>query len=275
MSNKDYSQLAEVKGFAFPVYASAGVEQQAYTIASRCQRAYRFLRDTFSFPAEVNALILSASDWSSYATFPVYGMPHYSDERTLVVAGENNGFWRNFAPPPEILPPSVASAFQSAYGQADGSIDLVSFFNLLAVHELAHLFHSQAPVHFPRLWLMELFCNVGLHAYVVNIEPEQLPVLETFPQAIVNLGYAHLPYHALADFERLYANMDAQNFGWYQCQLHVASKHIYDNGGVEVLQRFWKAFLLPHNSLSDEQLADWLHQEVHPEVKRVLVEWVV
>lgn len=273
MSNKNYSQLAEVKGFAFPVYASAGVEQQAYHIGTRCQQAYHFLRDTLSFPAEASALVLSASDWSLYATFPVYGMPHYSDERTLVIAGENNGFWRSFAPPPEILPPFVAAAFQAAYGQRDGSIDLTSFFNLLAVHEMAHLFHSQAPAHFPRKWLMELFCNLGLHAYVVNVEPDQLPALETFPQAIVDLGYAHLPYSTLADFERLYANMDGQNFAWYQSQLHVAAKRIFDNGGLETLQRFWKVFLLPRNNISDEQLANLLSQEVHPEVGRVLIEW--
>ncbi len=33
------------------------------------------------------------------------------------------------------------------------------FFDLLAVHELAHLYHEAAPFRFPARWLMELFCT--------------------------------------------------------------------------------------------------------------------
>jgi hypothetical protein len=40
--------------------------------------------------------------------------------------------------------------------------------DLLAVHEVGHLFVDQAAnqfdFHLPRRWLVELFCNLGLHA---------------------------------------------------------------------------------------------------------------
>jgi hypothetical protein len=200
-------------------------------------------------------------------------MPHYTDERTLAVAGQDNRFWQSMTPPAEALPPQAAQAMQAAYGQPDGSINLSPFFDLLAVHELGHLFQLQAQCQFPRLWLTELFCNICLHAYVVAVEAERLPALETFPQMVANLGVAELRYRNLDDFERLYTDVGAQNYGWYQCRFHVAAKHIYEAGGVEALQRLWKAFLQADEKPSDEQLAARLREDVHPEVERVLTAW--
>jgi hypothetical protein len=138
---------------------------------------------------------------------------------------------------------------------------------------MAHLFHNQAAVQFPRLWLMEFFCNLSLHAYVATDIPEQLSQLETFPQLVVNGGYAHYQHHTLADLERLYFNVGAQNYGWYQSQWHVAARHVYDLGGVEVLERLWKAFSGSNEALSDEQLIARLNNMVHPRVAQIMTEW--
>ena len=63
-----------------------------------------------------------------------------------------------------------------------GLVDLSPFFDLLIVHELAYVFHHTGNCIFPHRWLMEFFCNLCLHAYVAEIESEQLPILETFPR---------------------------------------------------------------------------------------------
>jgi len=273
MSLKQYSNLIELEDCQFPVYASAGTEQRAQSIAVRCRNAHEFFDATFEFEPQMRVLVLTPEHWNEYAAFPVYGMPHYTDERTLAVAGQDNGFWQSMSPPVEVLPPPAAQAMQAAYGQPDGSINLSSFFDLLAVHEIGHLFHLQAEREFPRLWLRELFCNICLHAYVVAQEPEQMPALETFPQIVANSGVDELPYRSLDDFERLYIDVGAQNYGWYQCRFHVAAKHIYEAGGIEALQRLWKAFPQSDEKLSDEQLAARLREDVHAEVERVLTAW--
>lgn len=157
---------------------------------------------------------------------------------------------------------------RGVYGRADGQIDLSAFFDLLAVHELAHLFHSQVPARFPRLWLMELFVNLCLHAYVATVEPDQIPALETFPQVLSALSPDRFPYHTLVDFEARSERMDPQNYGWYQAQWHVAAQRIYAAGGNAALQRLWQTFVL-----SDRRLAEVLRQDVHPEVARVLTAW--
>lgn len=274
MDHHPYPSMNALSGFAFPVYASAGTEQRAHNIAGRCERAHRFLADTLDASADMTVLVLAPNDWSKYTTPPrIYGMPHYPDAWTLAVAGENNGFWQSLVPPVDALPLPMAQTIRVAYGQPDGSLDLSPFFDLLAVHEMSHLFQEQGGWQSPRLWLMELFCNLCLHAYIATQEPDQLTALETFPEMIVSLGFAHYSHHTLDDFERLYNEVGPQNYGWYQCQLHVAAKHIYDAGGVASVQRLWRAFLHTHNVLSDKELATQLRIDVGPEVERVLTTW--
>lgn len=39
-----------------------------------------------------------------YVSNLIYGMPHCSNDHTLIVASEDNAFWRSFVPPLEALP---------------------------------------------------------------------------------------------------------------------------------------------------------------------------
>lgn len=272
MSAKQYEGLNYISGFPFSVFTSAETESRALSIADRCQNAFAFLKSTFAFEPEVCVLVLSPQDWKQHATYPVYGMPHYADHSTLVVAGQGSDFWQSMSPPVEALPPDAARAMRNAYGQPDGSVNLSPFFDLLAVHELSHLFQFQAGSKFPRLWLAELFCNLSLHAYTVAVEPDQITALETFPQLVASLPISELRYRSLADFERLYIDVGPQNYGWYQCRFHVAARHIYENGGVESLRRLWREFLNSEENVSDEKLVLRL-REVHPTVEQVLTTW--
>jgi hypothetical protein len=277
MSQKLYPNLFELSGFPVAIYLSAGTEQRAQEIAGRCQRAYQFLGKTLNFEAEICILVLAPEHWQDYTGSPMYGVPQTIDQRTLVVAGQNSELWQMIVPPLEELSPAVAQALRVVYGQPDGSIDLVSYMNLLAVHEMGHLYLDQATgkfdFSFPHRWLVELFCNLCLHAYIAAEESQQLPSLETFPNTIVAGGLAHLSYQALDDFERLYADMEPQNFIWYLSQLHLAAQRIYNAGGVETLPRLWKMLVQSSEKSLDKQLALRLRTEVHPEVERVLTKW--
>lgn len=279
MSQKGYPNLLELTEYPFPVYVSAGREQRAQGIARRCKRGYHFLSTTLKFEAELCVLVLAPEHWQDYPGSPMYGVPQTIDVRTLVVAGQNSELWKMIVPPLEHLSPSAAQAMRTTYGQSDGSIDLGPYMDLLPVHEIGHLFVDQAANKFdftlPCRWLVELFCNLCLHAYIVTEEPEQLPNLETFPQTIVASGFAHLPHQTLDDFEELYTGMEPPNFIWYLSQLHTAAKRVYDAGGVNSLQSLYKIIVQSKEKVSDEQLALRLRVEVHPEVERVLTTWPI
>jgi hypothetical protein len=62
-----------------------------------------------------------------------------------------------------------AHTIRKVYAQADGSVSVASDMDLLPVHEVGHVFVDQTTdtcdFHLPRRWLIELFCNLCLHAY--------------------------------------------------------------------------------------------------------------
>lgn len=263
----------ELEGYPFPVFVSPGTEDRGMAIADRSQRAYEFLGRALEFEPELRVLVLAPEHWKAYASFPLYGMPHYTEARTIALAGLDSIFWQSLLPTPGTLPRADEEAMHSAYGQPDGSLNLSPFFDLLAVHEMGHVFHLQAACHFPRLWLMELFCNICLHAYVAGREPGQLRALDTFPRIVAGAGAGNLHHRSLRDFEKLYTDVGSRNYGWYQCRLHVAAKNIFDAGGIDALRRLWKTFLRIRENVTDDDLAAVLEGEVHPAVEHVLSTW--
>lgn len=256
--------LQALNGFAFPVYLSSGLEAAARPIAQRCERAYRFLSETLQATPTVALLVLSEADWAGHAGFPTFGMPHHQNGN-LIVAGERSSFWQDQV---ELLRVSPGwEEAQQVYGDGQGGLNLALFFDLIAVHELAHAFEWQGSVRFPRNWLSEFFANACLHAYLAGMEPDQLILLETLPRLILALNLA-VRHHSLADLEDLYSGVGPLNYVWYQSHLHMAVKALYDTAGVAAVRRLWDTFRMP-----DDRLAGLLAERVDPLLAQVLTDW--
>lgn len=259
--DQEPAALVPVPGFPFPVEASAGLEAQARKIAARCSDAYDLLSHAFERKPAITLLVLAEDDWGNPGL--PYGMPHYTNGH-LVVAGAPAQFWRMFVPLLERAPGPLHDAAVQVYGQ---DLDLGPFFNLLAVHELGHSF-PEAGV-FPRHWLDETFANICLHTYIASREAGLLPVLETFPKAVAALDPASFSCRTLHDFETVYSGMDPVNYGWFQCHFHVASKRVYDSGGIAVLKSLFRRFSRP----DDDELAAVLLGDVSRELAKLPLCW--
>lgn len=268
-----YEDLRELSGYSVKVYYSPGNEARAKIIVERCENTMRYVNDLVGFTPEVSLFILNPEHWKKYATFPVYGMPHYLDNRRLVIASEDNEFWRSFIPPLDQLPKDLSEKIKKAYTAPDGSLSMMAFFDLLALHELGHAFHIQGGLKMQRLWMQELFCNIMLHTYIAEKEPDNLPALEAMPEMVVGAGTAGYTFTTLADFEKKYDNMDPKNYGWYQCRLHVAGKNIYNAGGQKAFVNLWKALKENKEKMTDDQFESLLRKKVHIEVAKVFTGW--
>ena len=283
IKTQTYDRLVDLKGYSQKVFYSPGHEARAKEIATRCDNASNYFAQVLDFRPTTSLFILAPDEWSTYGTFPVYGMPHYPDfeqlpaeqgeQNRLVIAAEDNEFWQSFLPPVEQLPLPLAEKVKIAYQNKSGQLSMMPFFDLLALHELGHGFHVQAELKMQRLWMQELFANIMLHTYIAEKEPKLLPALVTFPEMVIAAGSAEYEHTSLADFERLYDNMDAKNYGWYQCRLHNAAKHIYEAGGAEVLPKLWDALKTTDADLTDEQFVALLQAKVHLSVADVLLKW--
>ena len=100
---QNFEKLTALESKSIKVYYSAGHQQKATSITRRVEKAINFHSQLVGFKPTVTMLVLSSADWSSYTKFPVYGMPHYNDEQTLIVAAEDNPMWKSFIPPMDQL----------------------------------------------------------------------------------------------------------------------------------------------------------------------------
>ncbi|MGI8599752.1 MAG: hypothetical protein ACR2KB_10900 [Chitinophagaceae bacterium] len=276
IASAQYMELKQLNGFEAKIYYSAGHQQRAKDIATQTKNAIDYHSKLLGFKPEVTLLVLSPEDWSKHTSFPVYGMPHYKNDQTLVVASSDNSFWKSFIPQLDKLPETVAEKVRKTYRTDDGKLSMQPFFDLLALHELGHAFHIQGGLKMQRKWMGEFFSNMFLHTYIAEKEPSLLPALTVFPEMVVSTGTTGFTYTSLKEFEDHYTALGKQhprNYGWYQSRFHAAAKDIYNAGGSEMLVKLWRALKENKVNLMDNEFAAYLQKEVNPVVANVMLDW--
>lgn len=270
--------LLALEGYTQTIYHSPGNDERARNIAKSMETAGNFFQEAIGFTPNIELYILAPKHWKAIAAIPfkeVYGFPHNIDMVRLAIATEDNDFWRSFLPTMDGLPPNIAIDVKKTYGKSDGSLSMMPFFDLLAIHEMGHSYTSQAGLKMQRHWMGELFVNIMLHTYVAEKQPHLLSVLEILPNISIAGGSAEYEHKSLEDFEKLYPTMgiSPKNYGWYQFKLHAAAKDIYNEGGKEVLSNLWKSLKAHQEPMNDDEFMLMLQKEVHPSVADVFLSW--
>ena len=272
-----YENLSQLNGHATKVYFTPGSEMKAKRIAGQLDKVIAFYNKRIQFSPSVTLLILSSGDWNKYSKSVVYGMPHYTDNKTLIVASENNDFWNSFIPPLDKMPDEYASQIRAIYADKKGGLTMEPFFDLLAIHELGHAYHIQDSLLMQRNWMGELFVNIFLHSYIAENEPGLLPALTMFPKMVVSTtDRATLKHTTLKDLETFYnelAQKHPRNYGWYQCRWHVAAENIYNKAGLPAFEKLWLTLKAQREILDDPSFATMLSEKVDQSVANVQLEW--
>jgi hypothetical protein len=257
--------LGSLPGFPFEVRTSASTREQARRLADRCGRAYSYLGEMLAFRPQCALVVLNRADWSERASNPLYGMPYYS-AGNLFLAGEPSDLFARLEEVASSAAPAAARVLDQVYGT--GADRLAPFADLLIVHELAHAFHDGVPFVFPRSWLMELFADMALYAFVIAEEPDRRLHLETLPQVALEHRLLKPVARDLRYFEAFYPSIEPLTYVWYQFRFTMMAKDLVDAAGPSVLRRLWDAF-----ALTDEQLAGVLGERVHPTAGQWLASW--
>jgi hypothetical protein len=257
--------LSSLPGFPFEVRTSASTREQAGRLADRCDRACSYLGEMLAFRPRFALLVLDRADWSERASNPSYVMPYY-DAGNLFLTGEPSDLTAWLEDVAGSAPPAAAGELDRVYGT--GADRLKPFADTLVVHELAHAFHDGVPFTFPRSWLMELFADMALYAFVAAEEPGNRLHLETLPRVALEHGLLKPVARDLRYFEAFYPYIEPLTYVWYQFRFTMMAKELIDAAGPDVLRRLWDAF-----ALSDEQLAGVLGDRVHPGAGQWLSSW--
>jgi hypothetical protein len=231
---------------AIPTFASEGLELAAEPIARSAADSYEYLAALLDRQPEAQLLVLSEADWATKSEVSLYGLPNASNG-TLTVAGTEAPFWADLA---AMVTETDRPELDSVYGGTDGKLRFGPFFELIAVHEVGHLFH-EGVVHFPRVWLQELFANMCLHAWVERRAPGSLATLLTLPRLGAKAPAENWEYRTGDDFERVYSSMPGPNYVWFEFRLQVEAANLYERGGEASVRRLFDAFRLDEAALED------------------------
>lgn len=276
-ANAQYEALDSLNGHRIQIYHSKGSQQRAEYVAAVTDSAFVYYSELLGFKPSVEMLVLSVADWNRYTNMPVIGMPHYdnTNNKKLVIAAEDNAFWQSFIPPLDKMDPAMAKAIKATYSRPNGTLSMESFFDLLALHELAHAFHMQAGINMQRKWMGELFVNMMLHSFVAEKMPHLLPALTVFPKMVVSAGSANYTYKKLQDIEERYDEIGSRhpnNYGWFQSRWHMAAANIYDNAGAAGAVKLWNALLQTTQKQTDVDLIKLL-TKAHPSIAAIMTNW--
>jgi hypothetical protein len=240
--------LVEVPGAAVPTFASAGLEDRAAAVANIARSSLDYLASLLGHRPEVQVLVLSEADWAEKGRTPLFRLPN-AEAGTLVVAGTEAEWWSDLAP---LAGDDGQAELSVVYGGPDGRLHLGDFFDLIAVHEVAHPF-AEGMVVFPRMWLGDLFGNLALQAWVALRAPDSIDTLMTLPR-LVGLGSGEEFEHRSRDaFERLYSSVGGPNYTWYQFRLQMAASELFDSGGETTVRRLFDAFRIDGGTDRDSQ----------------------
>lgn len=277
VSAQSLDSLNRLTGYKTEIYYSTGAKQQAEEMGKRCDKVMSFYKSLLDFEPTLILLVLSPGDWSKYTNFPFYGMPHFDDVKKLVVASEDNPFWKSFIPNLDQLPKDLAKQVKTAYTAPEGTLSMRNFFDLLAIHEVGHAFHNQGGLTIQRKWMGELFANILLHTYIAEKEPKLLPALTIFPKMVVSTTKkSDLKFTSLTQLEDNYDELGQNhpnNYGWYQCRWHMAAGNIYDRGGKKAIKQLWSTLKEQKIILSDKEFSDLLATKAHQSIADVMLKW--
>jgi hypothetical protein len=247
-ANEIVKHLARLDGYPFDARYSEGARDQALRLAQLTKDAYDYFSVVFpDVRPQLLATFLKPADWKRN-----YGVPsYYPPDKRLRVATDDSPLWQSFGRIVHVASPFAAyPRLKDTYGDEHGSLQLRRFFDLFAVHELAHAFELQSQAVLPTLWLKELFANLAVYTFVATKRPSDLANLTTFPDALMRVGAFNVMirlrgYTSLDDFDlhspagNANAPMSNENAVWYQVRLVLLARNLFDHDGEGALARLW------------------------------------
>src|SRR4029079_14372259 len=92
--------------------------------------------------------------------------------------------------------------------------------------------------------------NLCTHAWVAERAPQDLSILSTLPRLAVKARPATFAHTSRDEFARLYMDVGAPTYVWYQFRLQVEAGALYDRAGAGVVRRLFEAFRLDDEALA-------------------------
>jgi hypothetical protein len=192
------------------------------TMVEKCCKFYEQKFPEIKFTAQL--LILDTNDFSNvlfpFTTKTTYGMPFCILKRNSIVMGADKK--------------AVSEQLGSDNTPTPDSI--LSWFDGIALHELGHVFFGVVKnIHPKENWASEFIANYFAECYYAETIPGFFKDIDSPAQ---NNAPKYQPkYKTLEDFEQLYVQVGARNYGWYQGKFNDLCDRLYPKFKIELIRK--------------------------------------
>jgi hypothetical protein len=226
-----------------PTWHPAEAGARATALRELIEEAMAYFDAELGVQAPLNLAVLSRSQWESLGLGQPYGIPGVAGQPPVIfMPATDDGLAAEDA---LSLKDRVAPATRQRLAAANGSYEAAArrYVDAVGLHELGHVYQRRLGIRANCLWLDELLATYFAYAFMRERRPLLAALWDDILQAYTE---AVQPAHRnLADFDRLYFGVGAQNYVWYQAQFQRLVRAGFEARGLALLRDLRSAFATP------------------------------
>jgi hypothetical protein len=223
-----------------PAHFSPGADQRARALQNVLLDASAFYRDRLGVAPAFTLALLDPAAWKRVAgDGPPYGLPFVTGRPPVMVlpfrqeGAVVTGYMANASRLPGDVVKLIEASGRPFAAHVTDMVDLVGY------HELGHLYVVELGINPHTRWFSEMLATYFGYAFMA----ERLPDLARTWEIVSRSDGGTRPQHrSLADFERLYAGVGADNYIWYQGRFSERVFAIFATEGLDFVRKVKDAF---------------------------------
>ncbi len=220
-------RLQRIEGEPVTLHFSPDYLERARRVGALVVEAHHFLAGWLGVEAHTTVSVLRRENWRHLRRAP-YGYPHSNPERsTIFVPATYPPPWRERA---RALYQAAPPALQQQLPGAEELLDkqIVTLYDLAAVHELGHLFIHHLQLALGTHWLTELVANLLAVAFFVEERPD---LAECWLAWAAIQAAQEVPHRSLRAYEENYASLGFVNANFYQGRFNQEAFQLWQRHG--------------------------------------------
>ena len=221
-----------------PVHHSTGADSRARTLQDMLANAAAFYRERLGVSATLTLAVLDPAAWKTVTNDAVpYGMPFVNEGVMVLPFRQEGAVVDAYMAHANDLPDAVVKAVEGS--RRPFATHITEMVDLIGYHEMGHVYVGELGIAPHNRWFSELLATYFAYAFIA----ERLPSLaRTWQIASQSDSHTAPKHRSLADFERLYMGVGADNYVWYQNRFSERVFAVFATDRLEFLRKVKNAF---------------------------------
>jgi hypothetical protein len=231
-------RLHRIENPPLTLHFSPGYDVHARTLGSMVDGAYRWLSEWLGVEMAFTLSVLRRENWELMRRVP-YGYPHSNASRMTIYvpARYPPRLMNQLTAMVESAEPALQQPIREGFPTLETAI--CHFLDLVAVHELGHLFSAALHLELGAGWLAEFVADLFATAYFAEGSPADLPVWLAWAQLQTA---QNVPHRTVAEYDAPPKPLEFRNANFYQGQFNLWAYEVWQREGKAIAPRLIREF---------------------------------